>query len=67
MVMRIDGFRLVVQMPFMVRMAYYMADGMLLDLMFMPIWQRHVEEADTQHEKASQACLPVRHVGMKCA
>ena len=66
MVVRNDVFRLVVQMPFMMRMAFYVADGMLLDFMFMPIWQCHVEEADKQHEKASQACLPVRHGGMKC-
>lgn len=67
MIMRNDVFRLVVQMPCMMLMAIHMTDGMLLYVMFMPIWHRHIEEADTQHEKASQACLPAHHGGMICA
>ena len=67
MVMRNDVFRLVVQMPCMMLMAFNMTDGMLLYVMFMPIWQRHIEKTDTQHEKASQTCLPAHHGGMICA
>ena len=67
MIMRNDGLRLAVQMAFMTRMAFHMTDGMLFKVMFMPVWQRHIEEADTQQEKASQACLPARHIRLKCA
>ena len=60
-VMRTDGFRLLVEMRRILHMAVQMADIMLLDIQFMPEWDGHVEETDIQHEKAAQPCLPACH------
>ena len=61
MVMRTNGFRLLVEMRRILHMAVQMADIMLLDIQFMPEWDGHVEETDIQHEKAAQPCLPAFH------